>query len=128
MPVQSCHSWPQNLSFQCSQKWGTLEMNGIKKIMNIMPVRSCHRWPQNLSFQCCKKWGSLEMKGIKNREHHACPVMPPLAAKSSISGLSTMENSRDERTKKNREHHACPVIPPLAAKLYISAVLRIRIY
>jgi hypothetical protein len=33
---------------------------------------------------------TLKMKGIKNREHHACPVMPPLAAKSSISVLSKM--------------------------------------
>jgi hypothetical protein len=37
------------------------------------------------AFQCCQKWGTPEMKGIKNREHHACPVMPPLAAKFVIS-------------------------------------------
>jgi hypothetical protein len=40
------------------------------------------------------------MKGKKNREHHACPVMPPLAAKFVISVLSKMGNSRDERNKK----------------------------
>jgi hypothetical protein len=40
------------------------------------------------------------MKGIKKREHHAFPVMPPLAAKFVISVLSKMVNSRDERNKK----------------------------
>jgi hypothetical protein len=75
------------LHFSAVKKGNSIDERN-KKTVNIMPVRSRHRWQQNLSFQCCQKFGTLEMKGIKNREHHACPVMLPLAAKSSISVLT----------------------------------------
>ncbi len=42
----------------------------------------------------------FQLKGIKNREHHACPVMPPLAAKFGHFSVVKMENLRDERNKK----------------------------
>jgi hypothetical protein len=61
-PIFVGHFCPS--AFQCCQKWGTLEMKGIKNREHhacpVMPLLA-----GKLVISVLSKWETLEMKGIK---------------------------------------------------------------